>query len=356
MNPSRFAHAILLSALIASGIQAQTLTNLTGGRLTLTTTASSQNLKIEAISGVVRVFGFAGIPDGTSYPALTGVSLNTGAGNDSVEVEVTSAQSFDVRLDTGEGNSETKLKWRILGSTSMPAATFTRTGATAGTQNLAIEVESESSRAALTVDAGSASDIVTKLTSANNSEYLRVGFTANAPKLSFELTSAAAALDLDIRGGGTVGNDELIYKIAQSRPAQLHVNWALDALGGSDKVEAFVSAAGSTVTQRGNVLGRSGDDTLLFETDAFATISGLSLNDGAGADRLSHIIKGRYQASQTLRPVLLGGDGNDELILSTDTGIFGTGLPNDVFPLIDCGLGTDLFNAFGIIRACEARL
>ncbi len=345
-----------MSALLAGGVHAQTLSNLTGGRLTLTTTGNSQNLRIEAVSGVVRVFGFAGIPDGTSYPALTGVSLNTGAGNDSVEVEVTSAQSFDVRLDTGEGSSETKLKWRILGGASMPAATFTRTGSPAGTQNVALELENESNRAALTVDAGIASDVNTKLTSSNSSEYLRVGFTANAPKLSFELSSAAAALDLDLKGGGTAGNDELKYKVAQSRASQLHVNWAIDALGGADKVEAFVSAAGSTVTQRGSVLGRAGDDTLLFETDAFATISGLTLNGGPGADRLSQILKGRYQASQTLRPVLLGGDGNDELILTTDTGIFGTGLPNDVFPLIDCGLGTDLFNGFGIIRACEARL
>jgi hypothetical protein len=44
MNTSRLIHAALLSALIASGIQAQTLANLSGGRLTLTTTASSQNL------------------------------------------------------------------------------------------------------------------------------------------------------------------------------------------------------------------------------------------------------------------------------------------------------------------------
>jgi hypothetical protein len=356
MNLPRFTQAALMSAVFAGIVHGQTLANLTGGRLSLTTTGQSQNLKIEAVSGVVRVFGFAGIPDGTSYPAPTGVSLSTGAGNDSVEVEVSSAQSFDVRLDTGEGNSETKLKWRILGSASMPAATFTRAGATTGTQIVALEVENESSRAALSVDAGTASDVVTKLTSSNSSEYLRVGFTGNAPKLMFELNSAAAALDLDIRGGGTAGNDELVYKVAQSRPAQLQVNWALDALGGSDKVEAFVSAAGSTVTQRGNVFGRAGDDSILFETDAFATISGLTLNGGSGADRLSHIVKGRYQASQTLRPVLLGGDGDDELVLTTDTGIFGTGLPNDVFPLIDCGLGNDLFNAFGVIRACEARL
>jgi hypothetical protein len=356
MKNNRYLQAAFLTAFLSGNLHAQTLANVTGGRLTLSTTGSNQNVKIEAISGVARVFGFAGIADGTSYGSLTGITLTTGAGQDLVEVEVSSAQSFDVRVDTGEGNSETKLKWRILGGAGMPAANFTRAGAQTGSQVLSLELESESNRAAVSVDAGGATEVGTLVKSSNVSEYLRVAFTANAPKLSFELGSAAAALDVDVRGGGTAGSDELVYKIAQSRPAQLQVNWALDALGGSDKVEAMVSAPGSTVTQRGSVLGRAGDDTLLFETDAFATITGLTLNGGPGADRLSQVLKGRYQASQTLRPTLLGGDGDDVLVLTTDTGIFGTGLPNDVFPVIDCGLGSDLFNAFGLIRGCEARL
>lgn len=48
--------------------------------------------------------------------------------------------------------------------------------------------------------------------------------------------------------------------------------------------------------------------------------------------------------------------GDDILVSTTDTGIFGTGLPNDLPSIIDCGLGNDRFNAFGIIRSCEARL
>ncbi|MBL8217259.1 MAG: hypothetical protein JNK87_41445 [Bryobacterales bacterium] len=66
-------------------------------------------------------------------------------------------------------------------------------------------------------------------------------------------------------------------------------------------------------------------------------------------------IQGRFQNSQTLQTAMFGGPGNDKLALSTDTGIFGTGLPNDTFPSIDCGLGNDLFQAFGLIRGCEAR-
>lgn len=48
--------------------------------------------------------------------------------------------------------------------------------------------------------------------------------------------------------------------------------------------------------------------------------------------------------------------GGDILVSTTDTGIFGTGLPNDLFPIIDCGPGNDRFNASGEILSCEARL
>ncbi|MGL4398773.1 MAG: hypothetical protein ACRCXD_02800 [Luteolibacter sp.] len=53
--------------------------------------------------------------------------------------------------------------------------------------------------------------------------------------------------------------------------------------------------------------------------------------------------------------VLGAGNGNDTLILSTDTSINGTGLPNAVNSVINGGDGFDLFNAFGII-SCEQRL
>jgi hypothetical protein len=142
----------------------------------------------------------------------------------------------------------------------------------------------------------------------------------------------------------------------QARRAEVNLNWAIDTGAGEDQVDALVSASGSTVTQRGSVLTRGGNDTVQFETDAFSTVTGLTINGGPGADLLAQVIKGRFQSSQTLRTSMFGGDGDDELILTTDTGIFGTGLPNDTVPLIDCGLGTDRFNAFGLIRACESRL
>jgi hypothetical protein len=353
----RLAQFAATTALLATSASAQTAVSVSGGRLSLTTPGGNQSVKVEVSgSGLARVFGFPGIADGTPYGGLSGVTVTTGAGNNKVEFELLSSQSFDVRVDTGSGQAETKVKWKILAGGLAPAANLAVLGTEGQTRLVEVDLESESNRAAVSIDTGSANQVAAKVVSANASEFLRVAFAAAAPRTSLEVGSNASALEVDVRGGATPAADELMYKIMQGRRADVNLNWAIDTGAGDDKVEALVSTSGSTVTQRGSVLTRAGNDTVQFETDAFSTVTGLTINGGLGADLLSQVIKGRFQSSQTLRTSMLGGDGDDELILTTDTGIFGTGLPNDTFPLIDCGLGTDRFNAFGLIRGCESRL
>lgn len=345
------------TAILAFSASAQTSVSVSGGRLSLTTPSGDQSVKVEVSgSGLARVFGFPGIADGTPYGGLSGVTVTTGAGNDKVEFELLSSQSFDVRVDTGVGSAETKVKWKILAGGFAPAANIAVSGIEGQTRLVEVDLESESNRAAVSIDTGSANQVAAKVISSNASEFLRVAFAAAAPRTSLEVGSNASALEVDVRGGATPAADELAYKVLQSRRAEVSVNWAIDTGAGEDKVDALVSASGSNVTQRGTVLTRAGNDTVQFETDAFSTVTGLTINGGPGADLLAQVIKGRFQSSQTLRTLMLGGDGDDQLILTTDTGIFGTGLPNDTFPLIDCGLGIDRFDAFGLIRACESRL
>jgi hypothetical protein len=351
----RFAWISLIAAATAGLSGAQTVATVSGGRLALTTPGGDQSVKVEVSSGLARVFGFPGLADGTSYSGLTGLTVLTGAGADSVEVEVRSVGSFDVNLDTGAGAATTKVNWAILPGGSNPAANITVNSDTNVDQKLNVEVESASQNAAVSIQTGELSEISTKVNSSNVSDALRVVFGATAPKTALEVGSNASALEVSVAAGASAATDELVYKITQSRPAEVSLNWAIDAGAGDDKVEAFVAAPGSTVTQRGNVLGRGGNDQLLFDTSAFSTVTGLTLNGGPGADELSQVIQGRFQASQTLRSRMLGADGDDSLRLTTDTGIFGTGLPNDLFPIIDCGPGNDGFNAFGVVRGCEFR-
>ncbi len=194
-----------------------------------------------------------------------------------------------------------------------------------------------------------------KVVSSNRSDFLRVGFSATAPKTALEVISAADSLETEVRGGPGGTSDELVYKIVQDRMGVVSAVWEIDAGAGNDKVEALVDAPGSAVTLRGAIQARSGNDLVKVETNAFSATTGLMISGGPRSDNLLQTVEGRFQASQTLQTVMQGGDGNDELVLTTDTGIFGTGLPNDLFPIINCGPGTDSFNAFGNIRGCELR-
>jgi hypothetical protein len=343
------------TALFAALAGAQTTSSVVGGRLTLNTPSTDQNVKVEVEGVTTRVFGFPGIADGAAYSGLTGVSVNTGAGNDQVAIVVKSTQSFDVRVNTAGGPSTTQVEWDILQGAQNVSANIVLAGAAAN-RNVLIDIESEARNASLNINAGTATELNAKVVSPNTSDALRVTFDGNAPKTIFEAASNASAVELDLCGGGTAAADELVYKLSQSRPAAVLVNWGVVAGGGDDKLEAALSAGGGNMTLTGRVALGAGNDFLKLEAEAAGTTTGLLLDGGAGNDEISQLIKGRFQMSQTLGTTMLGGDGEDTLVLTTDIGIFGTGLPNDVNPIINCGPGNDRFWAFGQIIACEARL
>lgn len=339
----------------AAALSAQTTVLQSGGRLTLTTNSADQSVKVEVSATSARVFGFAGIADGTTYSGLTGITVVTGNGSDSIDFDVQSSASLDVRIDSGAGQATTNVKWRILPGLAAPSVNVALLSPNPN-QGFQFELESDARAASVAVDAAAAREVNAKILSSNPSDFLRVAFQATSPKATLEVSANASAMEADLRSGATAAADELKYVLINGRTAPIAVNWALSTGAGDDKVEAHIQSAGGVITHRGSVALGSGNDFAMIVSEGLGTITGLTLNGGLGADEIQHIIKGRYQASQTLRPTLLGGDGDDVLVLSTDTGIFGTGLPNDVFPLIDCGAGADRFQAFGEIRACEARL
>lgn len=347
--------ALTACACAAMGLQAQTSVELSGGRLAVTTPPGDQSVKVEVTGRSARLFGFPGIADGTTYGALSGVSVATGSGNDKVEFAVESADSFDIQIDTGLGQANSNVKWKVLAGSAAPAVNVAVAAAGTAERIVVVEVDSESNFTSVGINTSAMTEVAAKVVSSNVSDFLRVHFSATAPKTSLEVKSAAAALETAVRAGAAATADELIYKIVQSRPAMVNSSWEIDSGAGNDKIEALVDAPGSTVTQRGSILARGGDDFVKVETAAFSSVTGLAISGGAGNDSLTQTIKGRFQASQTLQTEMQGGDGSDSLVLTTDTGIFGSGLPNDLFPIINCGAGFDSYQAFGIIRNCEVR-
>jgi hypothetical protein len=348
------------ATLLAGGTAgAQTTVSQLNGRLALTTPATgAQNVKVEVgpAAGAARVFGFPGLADGTTFNGVLALRLATGSGPDQVELDVQAPQSLDVQVDTGAGDAITLVKWKVLAGVDRAAIGLDIDSIAGGTQLASIEVDSEVRDLAVTIDTGNAREVSAKVLSDDQSDFLGVRFTATAPKTAVEVTSAAASADLDFLGTHPAGFNEVKYSVAQTRPAALAVHWDVTLGGGADTFEGKIAAPGSTVTMTGTVRGGGDNDLLLVESDASATVTGLTLNGGAGNDQLGQIVKGYFQLSQTLRATLLGGGGDDALVLTTDTAIRGTGLPNDQVPLVDGGLGFDLYNAFGLIRGCEGRL
>ena len=247
--PRRAALAFAAGLLALTATHAQTAVQLSGGFLNITAPSTNQSVKVEIRGGETRLFGFPGIADGQAYQGLLGVSLATGAGNDKVEFDIQSPFSFDIRINTGNGDSETLVKWEILPGATTPLANLEVRSGTGAVRKVILELESEATAASFQIDAGSPTELQTKVISSNTSDRLRVAFAGTSPKTQFEVTSAASSLDVDVRGGGTPAADDLIYKIVQTRPADVALNWSLDAGASDDKLDAIVSAPGSTVTQ-----------------------------------------------------------------------------------------------------------
>lgn len=345
-------------ASFAGTASAQTSVKVEGGRLALTTNNTDQNVVVEMkeAAGVARVFGFQGIADGTAYSGISAVIVNTGTGSDRVEFDIESRQSKHILINTSGGNLESKTRWKILSNSRPVNARVTYTGLPAPLSLVDVEVDNETANATINVDTGIASEVNTKVLSDDPANNLTVDFNARGAKTSFELVSNANVLNVALRGTHSTNFSEVKHLISQLRPATVRVSNDITLSGGDDKLETKIAASGSNTTITGSARGGNGNDGILYEIEGASVVNGLNIDGGAGNDYLSNATKGVFQLSQTIGANINAGAGDDLLILTTDTSIRGTGLPNDVTPNIDCGTGSDLFNAFGFINNCEGRL
>lgn len=342
---------------VATAAQAQTAVTFVDGRLAVLTNGANQSAKVEVTpAGGVRLFGFAGVADGASYFGVSAIAVTTGSGADKLEFDIQSSQSLSVALNTGAGDAETVVKWKVLPGGTTPNVRFDLASRVGGNQLANIEIDSEATGAAVAVTTGNANEANVKVISDDPSEFLGVTLVSRARKTALDVTSGAARTALDLRGAYTIFPNEVKYNLSQVQTGVVTVATDVTLASGNDLVEANISAPGSTVQLTGNIRGGAGDDLILIDSAARSTIVGLTVAGGIGNDFLDVGVVGRFQLSQTLGARLLGGDGNDTLILTTDTAIVGTGLPNDVIPVIDGGPGFDLFFAFGQILNCEGRL
>jgi hypothetical protein len=361
-----FARSLALSFVALAGLApvalAQTQVSRVGGALTLTTNNTDQNVKVELKDGITRLFGFQGIADGQSYTGITAISVNTGVGRDEIQFDIEHASSLTVRANFGAGEALNKTQWKVLAGQQNVNADFAISSVAGPALQLAevnIDVESLGTTS-VAINTGNAQLVSAKVGGDALSQALQLSFTSRAAITNLETTTAAGVVNATLRGTHATPGSEVKYSFSQLRRGVMNVNASGTLSSGADKLEGKVSTPGSLVTLTGNTNAGAGDDLVQWELEGssttIGTTVGASIAGGAGNDFLSIAVKGRYQLSQTQGASLFGNEGDDVLVLTTDTAIVGTGLPNDVNPVIDGGAGFDLYNAFGIIRNCEGRL
>ncbi len=344
---------------VAGAASGQTSVSFVGGHLTLVTPNGDQNVKIEmkGPEGQAALFGFPGIADATLVNGVIAISVITGTGRDEVQFDIEQASSLSITSDTGAGDALTKMQWKIRPSMLPVNAVYQMRSLPGSLQLAELQFDPETpGEARLSIDSGNAGEVKVKINADDPSSRLVASVNARGAKTEVEVISNAAELSMSGSGTHSAPLNEVKYSISQLRPANVAVAMNLGLGAGSDKFEGKISAPGSASLLTGSINGGGGDDFLLFEVGGLESVIGIAIDGAAGNDYVELKNSGVFQLSQTVGARLLGGAGDDRLLLSTDSIIRGTGLPNDVIPIINGGPGFDLYFGFGQILNCEGQL
>lgn len=308
------------------------------------------------------------------FGGITRIDARTGAGSEFLEFDIVASQSLALNLDTGSGDASVKIRWKVPPGAAATASTlsmasgagavtveldfesetaqssfvwandfgggnkniqaqvgfksgsvdvlkdisFTRLGG--GTHRVAVEVDSQASRADLRFDAGFAQEVGYKLTSSDPSASLMLAAATRAVKSAVEVLSAATATRVALRGGfATVSQAEAKYAVTQTAAGSLEAWLDLAPSVASTKIETQFESPSPQLTLGGRIATGSGADTIKVGSN-LRTVSSLAIS-GAGGDDVIEALFGAGSSATTA---------------------------------IDCGAGTDVAKAsVGTARNCE---
>lgn len=323
--------------------------------LVLSGTAGTDDIRLQIGPGAgeLRVFGAAGVPDGSLFLGVQEVRLDTGAEDDTVTLagSLTATLRFD--LLTGTGSDQ------VFSQFTIPA--------TPGTDPIFAFVH---------VDAGSGDDeLIHQLVNQRNTFALDTRFVGGAGTDTLQLSMDASALTVDrqavfIDADPGTEADSVDVNVASAATLAL-LQMSTEASAESESVSAVwnQTRTGIVLTEfdllsgsvsidllgqtsffvpGGRILGGVLDDNLSLNIGGVAVILNLTLDGGFGQDSIE-LLCGRNLWGA---PVLAGGLGDDALKLIVE----GLQILDLGIPLIDGGPGIDLADAPNVIATiinCE---
>lgn len=305
-------------------------------------------------AGQVQVFGLPDVADGTTYSNINTIDWRSGAADDAVAFEVTQAGEFDVRVDTGAGQSQVDVKWIIPAGAPSGTTPSVHIAAATGLKKIQMQLENFAANTNFAWtqvlgdgDAEVKGEMQFKQGSQQARGLMDLRFGNGLSKAELTVDNESQNLAMDIRPRNI---RFLTTKILSDDPANsttLNFNPVGAATGSNINFE-MVSAA-QNVTLGGAMTGGSGMNEVLYNFTSLTTATvnaNVSAFTGAGNDKINLAFKGLPGTRMALAGQVNAGAGDDEALLLTEGIATGT-------ITLDCGPGIDKAIGFAQTLACE---
>ncbi len=308
--------------------------------------------------GAVQIFGAPGLADGTSYANVQGITYQGGAGNSQLQFEVTQSNDFDIVVNTGVGDAQVQAKYIIPAGATTKITPSVTLNLGAGQKKVEVQVESFTRDIDFNVlgnlGAGATEwkgEMQFKQGSQNANAMIDINF-GDSPFNKAELVIDNEARNLNVNIAPKL-MQELITKILGDDPSDTtNVTFSPTTPAGGGKVGFEMISRSPVVNLDYNVIGGAGmnDINLGLTTIDRATItSKANVKLGASNDKLEMKYNGLPNSTNLLSGTLDFGAGNDEAKLEA------LGTTTNGF-IVDCGTGFDKAFGFGTnLTNCEEK-
>lgn len=304
--------------------------------------------------GAVQVFGLPDIPDGTQFTNIAAIDWRSGAAADAVSIEVTQAADFDVRVNTGAGDSQVDVKWIIPAGAPVNITPSVDIAAGLGFKKIQMQLESFTSHVNFgwtqRLGDGMAEvkgEMQFKQGSVSATGLMDLQFGNGLSKAELMVDNEAQNLAMTISPRNV---RELMTKVLSDDPANA-VRVGFNPVGVADgsKIGFEMLTAATNVTLGANIATGAGMDEVLYNFTSLvnARVSAtVDARTGAGMDKLNLALKGLPGTAFALAGSLDTGTEDDEVLLLTE------GQASGRIDL-NCGPGIDKAIGFTVSTACE---